>query len=73
MMQNDSTRCSSCERELSNDETAFSKKILGRKTEMFYCIDCISEKLGISKKESLEMIENLKEQKCDLFSDNCGA
>ena len=60
--------CISCGMEnLSKDTIGINQKLLGEKTEFFYCIGCLSEYLGVSEQDILDKIEEFKEQGCRLF------
>lgn len=61
-------KCTSCEKEvLSKDEVGLTKKLISKETEMFYCIDCLADYLGVTTEELQDKIEEFKEEGCTLF------
>ena len=60
-------RCVKCNKELTKDEVALCKKLLGKKTKQFLCIDCLSEYLNTEQDLLLQKIEQFKEEGCTLF------
>lgn len=61
-------RCFDCDKELSKDEIGVCKKLLGRQTKVYYCLDCFAAFLDTTQEEILSMIQEFKEQGCTLFS-----
>jgi hypothetical protein len=62
------TCCVACGFQKLNKETiALNKKLLGRKIQKFYCMDCLAGYLGITVEELRDKIEEFKEQGCALF------
>lgn len=61
-------KCIDCLKELTKDETALSKKMLGKNTKQFLCLDCLSEYLNTDKGILKEKIEQFKEEGCTLFT-----
>ena len=59
--------CTMCNKELEKDEIALCKKLLGRKTKQFLCIDCLSEYLNTDQDLLLQKIEQFKDEGCTLF------
>ena len=59
--------CFSCSKNLIKDEIALSKKMLGKNTKQFLCIECLSKFLNTDKEILLEKIEQFKEEGCTLF------
>lgn len=60
--------CVSCGKlNLTRDEIGINLKLLGKDIENFYCIDCLSDYLGVNKQDILEKIEEFKEEGCKLF------
>ena len=53
---------------LSKNEIGLTKKLLGKKAEKFYCIDCLAERLEVTTDELLAKIEEFKSEGCKLFS-----
>lgn len=61
-------KCSLCGAVISNkNHIGLNKKLLGRKVERFYCIDCMAEYFEITTEELLDKIEDFKAQGCGLF------
>lgn len=61
-------KCFDCDKELSKDEIGVCKKLLGRQTQIYYCLDCLAAFLDTTQDELLGMIQEFKEQGCTLFS-----
>lgn len=61
-------QCVNCSRKLTKDETALSKKMLGKNTKQFLCLACLSEYLNTDKDILIEKIERFKEEGCTLFT-----
>ena len=60
--------CVSCGKSpLTKDEIGINKKLLGEKTPVFYCMDCLAAYLDVSVQDILDKIEEFKEQGCKLF------
>ena len=60
--------CCVCEKEkLSRNEIGLTKKLLGKDSRYFYCIDCLAECLDTDAEILLVKIEEFKEQGCKLF------
>ena len=59
--------CINCSRNLKKDEIALNKKMLGKNTKQFLCLDCLSEYLNTDQEILLEKIEQFKEEGCTLF------
>ena len=60
--------CFRCGRELSRDENGASRKILGKYTRVFYCIDCLAEEEHVTRKDLEDMIERYRKAGCTLFT-----
>lgn len=60
--------CKYCRKELSKDEIALSKKILGRNIESDLCISCLADYVGCEEDDLLVKIEEFREQGCVLFN-----
>lgn len=52
---------------LTKDEIGLTKKLIDKKSEIFYCIDCLAESLEVTTEELLDKIEEFKEEGCTLF------
>lgn len=51
----------------NNNHIGLNKKLLGRKIDRYYCIDCLAEYFEITTGELLDRIEEFKAQGCALF------
>lgn len=52
---------------LNKNEIGLNQKLLGRKVERFYCLDCLANYLEVTTDELLAKVEEFKEQGCKLF------
>lgn len=59
--------CCECNKKMTKDETALSRKLLGRHIEDFFCIDCLAEYIEIPVVDLRIKIQEFKEQGCALF------
>lgn len=59
--------CLECSKELSKDEIGINKKMLGKNTKEFLCIDCLSRFLNTDTEILQEKIIQFKEEGCTLF------
>ncbi len=65
----DQKKCYVCGNEpLSKDEIGLTKKLIDKKTKIFYCISCLAEELDVTEEELLAKIEDFKNEGCTLFS-----
>lgn len=60
-------KCLDCSKELSKDEIGLNKKMLGKNTKEFLCIDCLSRFLNTDTEILQEKIIQFKEEGCTLF------
>ena len=60
-------KCTNCSKNLVKDEIALSKKMLGKNTKQYLCLDCLGDYLNTDKEILLEKIEQFKEEGCTLF------
>lgn len=61
-------KCISCgQNNLSKNEIGINIKLLGENIRCFYCLNCLSEYLEVSKQDILDKIEELKSEGCTLF------
>ena len=60
-------KCACCGRELTNDETGLSRKLINRGTTVFYCLSCLSRDFRVPEAELLDMIERYRAAGCTLF------
>ena len=60
--------CYVCGKEsLSKDEIGLTKKIINKKSTVFYCLRCLAEYLEVTEEELLNKIMEFKEEGCTLF------
>lgn len=59
--------CSECFKSLQKDEIALSKKMLGRISTEFYCLNCLSVILDCEHEDLVVKVLEFKEQGCSLF------
>lgn len=60
--------CVDCgKKPLSRDEVGITKKLLGLKSQNFYCLDCLANYLSADKQDILDKIEEFKSEGCKLF------
>lgn len=52
---------------LSKDEVGLTKKLIDRKSQIFYCISCLADYLEVTPEELLAKVEEFKEEGCTLF------
>ena len=60
-------KCFYCNQELSKDDTALCKKLLGKKIKQFFCREHLAELLDTDVDALTEKIEQFKEEGCTLF------
>ena len=61
-------KCVKCAREVIPDEIGLTKKLMGRGTEKFFCIDCLSKELSTTREKLYELIDRFRKEGCSLFS-----
>ena len=59
--------CTNCSKNLIKDEIELRKKMLGKNTKQYLCLDCLSDYLNTDKEILWEKIEQFKEEGCTLF------
>ena len=60
--------CYVCGKEpLSKDEIGLTKKIINKKTSVFYCLHCLAETLEETEETLQSMIEFYKNKNCPDF------
>ena len=60
--------CIACgKKNLSKNEIGINKKLLGMKSESFYCLDCLANYLEVEPQDILDKIEDFKNEGCKLF------
>jgi biotin operon repressor len=52
---------------LTKDEIGLTKKIIDKKSQVFYCLPCLAEYLEVTEDELIAKIEQFKEEGCTLF------
>ena len=63
-----SEKCIACgKNDLTRNEIGINIKLLGEKTEVYYCMDCLAEYLEVTPQDILDKIEEFKEEGCKLF------
>lgn len=68
MMKKNELICYVCGKvPLSKNEIGLSKKLIGKNTDKFYCLDCLVEELEVTTEELLDKIEEFKDEGCTLF------
>lgn len=61
--------CISCgKNQLSKDEIGINRKLINENVENFYCLNCLSDYLGVTTQDILDKIEEFKEDGCTLFN-----
>lgn len=53
---------------VSKEEIGLTKKLIDRKSQIFYCISCLADYLEVTPEELLAKIEEFKEEGCTLFN-----
>ena len=62
-------KCSLCAKTITDkDIISLNKKLFGKKTNVFYCLDCMANYYNVTTDEILDKIEAFKEEGCELFS-----
>lgn len=52
---------------LSKDEIGLTKKLIDKKSLVFYCISCLADYLEVTSEELLAKLEEFKDEGCILF------
>lgn len=66
-MVNTKKNCHECCCELTKDEIALSRKMLGRNIVDYFCISCLAEYIECSPDDLKIKIQEFREQGCTLF------
>ena len=67
-MANTEKTCYVCGKmSLSKDEIGLTKKLIDKKSQIFYCLPCLADYLEVTQEELLAKIEEFKEAGCILF------
>ncbi|NLI22328.1 MAG: hypothetical protein GX418_12395 [Clostridiales bacterium] len=61
------SRCADCGRPLRHDEIAITRRLVGRGLQRYYCIACLSRRLGVSQAAVELKITEYREMGCALF------
>ena len=60
--------CVACDkRPLTKNEIGINKKLLGAKSENFYCVACLANFLEVDPQDIFDKIEDFKHDGCKLF------
>lgn len=59
--------CYCCKTDLSKDDKALCKKLLGKKIKQFFCREHLAEVLDTDVETLNEKVEQFKEEGCTLF------
>lgn len=60
--------CYNCgKKSLSKNEIGLTKKLLGRDSRRFYCLDCLAVYLEVDTEFLVAKIDEFKRQGCTLF------
>lgn len=64
----DAKKCYVCGKTpLTKNEIGLTKKLINKKVNYFYCIDCLAEYLEVTTEELEAKVEEFKEEGCILF------
>ena len=53
---------------LTKDEIGINKKLLGKDSKSFFCLNCLADYLDCEVEELLDKIEEFKTEGCTLFN-----
>ncbi len=60
--------CKACGAQLFADDIAIHRKLVERGAKAFFCIDCLAERLGCTRKDIEDLIAHYRKTKeCTLF------
>lgn len=62
--------CAKCNKELSSDEIALHKRLIGIENTEFLCIECIAEYFDCDIDILKKKIQHFKNMGCTLFFEN---
>ena len=60
-------KCEKCGRQLKADEISLYFKLVDREAKSFLCIDCLAEKMKVTREMLEKKIEYFREIGCTLF------
>ena len=64
----ESISCCVCgKNNLTKNEIGLSKKLIGKNTKKYFCLDCLADYLEVTVEELLAKIEEFKSEGCTLF------
>lgn len=52
---------------LSKDEIGLTRKLIDKKTKIFYCLPCMADYFEVTEEELIAKIEEFKAEGCTLF------
>lgn len=68
MLNMEEKKCYVCgKKHLSKDEVGLTKKLIDKKTTIFYCFSCLAEQLEVTEDELLAKVQEFKDEGCILF------
>lgn len=62
--------CSKCNKTITLDEMAITKKMINRSTTVYYCTRCLADAFEVSEEDIRKKIVYFKEMGCTLFVHN---
>lgn len=61
-------KCVSCGKSIIDKDTiGINKKLLGKETKRYHCMDCLADFLSCTVQDLFDKIEEFKDEGCDLF------
>ena len=60
-------KCRLCEAKLDKDAIGLNKKLIDKKLNQYFCLECLSSHLGVSVEDLIEKVTEFKDQGCELF------
>lgn len=60
--------CKDCQKRLTADEVALNQRLLGMQIGVFYCTDCLAQKLHTTSARLKVLIARFKELGCAYFT-----
>ena len=68
MVKMEKKKCYVCGKfPLTKNEIGLTKKLIDRKSTIFYCLSCLADYLEVSEDELIAKIEDFKNEGCSLF------
>ena len=68
-MSSDNRVCRHCQRPLTKDEVALTRKLVNRGATEFYCITCLARHYEVTEETLWERAEYWKKNGCTLFEE----